>query len=180
MTTQSFASAVAGVTVSATVDDNNVWTWGNGGSGGPWTLSQATEFFSTLTPEGYEVPVRTNPQIPPEQQAQSVYNTAIASGVQIISASTPAISGTYSIDAQSISNIEAQQLSILTRNLFTNGQTTRNWIDTSGVPHTFPSTAVFTVWAEAVGFYVDQLQTALATALAGGEWTPPANPVNIT
>jgi len=106
--------------------------------------------------------------------AQATYNAAIAAGVQITSTGTPALNGTYSITPSTIADIQAQQVSILTRDLFTNGSTTRVWADILGGVHVFPSTAQFTAFAEAIGAYVD----ALFLAQHGqGSW--PSNAITI-
>jgi hypothetical protein len=111
--------------------------------------------------------------------AQQDYAATLNAGVVITCASTPAINGTYSISDSAISNIQAQQISILTKNQFTNGQTARPWIDASGTIHIFPNTALFTEFAVAIGQYVDALTMALATAEAGGGWAPPAQPAEL-
>jgi hypothetical protein len=112
-------------------------------------------------------------------QAQAQYNAAIAAGVVVTSTSTPAFNGTYSISDTAQSNIQANQTSILTNGKFTNGQTTRAWLDINGTPHTFQSTAVFTSFAEAVGAYVDALIIQLGVAQSGGTPTWPSNAVTI-
>ena len=104
-----------------------------------------------------------------QQAAAANVAAALAAGIQITSTSTPALSGTYAIDATHQQLIAAEQFYILTKGTFTNGGTTKPWLDLSGVAHTFPSTAEFTAFAEAVAQYVDAL-------MAG---TTPAQPVTI-
>ena len=110
------------------------------------------------------------------QLAQTAYAVAIAAGVVIVSTGTPALNGTYAIDQASLSRITAEQVYIATTGTFTNGQTTRAWLDASGTPHVFPSTAEFTAFAETVAQYEDALLTAFATASAGAAWVAPAQP----
>ena len=112
----------------------------------------------------------------PAQLAQGAYAAAIAAGVVIVSTGTPALNGTYAIDQASLSRITAEQVYIATTGTFTNGQTTRAWLDASGTPHVFPSTAEFTAFAETVAQYEDALLTAFATASAGAAWVAPAQP----
>lgn len=112
----------------------------------------------------------------PVQLAQGAYAAAIAAGVVIVSTGTPALNGTYAIDQASLSRITAEQVYIATTGTFTNGQTTRAWLDASGTPHVFPSTAEFTAFAETVAQYEDALLTAFATASAGAAWVAPAQP----
>ncbi len=110
-----------------------------------------------------------------------LYTAALAFGCTITSASTPAINGTYPITVQAISDIQAQQVSILTRTppAFTNGLTTRPWLDINGTVHVLPNTAIATAMFEAVAQYVDALVMANATAQAGGAWVAPAQPAPI-
>ena len=111
--------------------------------------------------------------------AQRGYDTAVAAGCPVVSSITPSISGTYAIGDADILKINAQQTSILTRGTFTNGLTTRGWLDTAGAVHVFPTTAAFTAFAEAVAQYDDALVMALAAAQAGAAWAPPATPVAV-
>jgi hypothetical protein len=83
----------------------------------------------------------------------------IAAGLQIASASTPALNGTYAIDPASQGQITGEALYIQVTTgqgaaRFTNGQATKAWIDASGGAHVF-TTAQFISFAEAVAEYVD-------------------------
>ena len=118
-------------------------------------------------------------QLQYQSSGQADYDLAIADGVTITSTSAPALSGTYGIDTATIQNILAQQISIQTRQMFTNGQTSRQWPDVNGQPHTFATTAQFTSFAEAIGQYVDALANALAVCTAGGGWVPPTTSLTI-
>lgn len=111
------------------------------------------------------------------QSATTAYSVAINAGCQVVSTGTPGLNGVYGIAPPNISDIQAQQVSILTRGTFTNGQTSRAWIDSAGGVHAFATPAEFTDFAEAIGQYVDALAMALATAQAGGTWNPPSQPV---
>jgi hypothetical protein len=137
-----------------------------------------------LTQTAYEAMLTTDPStwaaIIAADAVQTQYSAALSAGCQIVSTSTPAINGTYMLDQNSFILTMGEQSYILLKGTFTNGQTTRNWNDVNGVQHTFPSTALFTAFGEVLAQYVDQLQTALAAGLAGGIWTPPAQPVTIS
>lgn len=108
----------------------------------------------------------------PAQLAQA----AFAAGVQITSTATPTLNGTYSLSESSLSRITAEQVYIATTGKFTNGQTTRSWLDAAGAAHIFPSTAAFTAFAEAVAQYEDALIAAQAVVQAGSAWVAPAQP----
>jgi len=113
---------------------------------------------------------------PAKIPASQSYAAALAAGCQIVSTSTPALNGTYALDPQPLSNVTSEQVYIATTGKFTNGQTTRAWADAGGAFHVFPSTAVFTAFAEAIAQYVDSLSAALATAQTGGAWSAPPMP----
>ena len=136
-----------------------------------WT---AVETGGTWTFAAPVVPVPTNAQL-----AQAAYDAAVAAGVQVTSTGTPALNGTYALDQTTLGRITAEQVYIATAGKFTNGSTTRAWLDAAGAPHTFPSTAAFTAFAEAVAQYDDALIAALDTGLAGGAWVAPAQPAAI-
>lgn len=100
----------------------------------------------------------TNAQPTTAQLATAAALAKAQQGIQIVSSATSTLNGTYPIDAQAQSFVQAQQVSILTQRTFTNGQTTMPWADTSGAVHLFPNTATFTAFAKAYGAYVIQLQ----------------------
>jgi len=113
------------------------------------------------------------------QLAQTAYNAAVVAGVIIVSTGTPALNGTYPLDQTSIGRITSEQVYITTAGKFTNGQSTRNWLDITGTPHLFPSTTEFTAFAEAVALYDDALLTALGVGLVGSAWVAPEPPAPI-
>jgi hypothetical protein len=116
--------------------------------------------------------------VPPSAAAVATasFTAAIAAGVTISSTSTPALNGIYGLDDVSLNRITAEQVYIATKGTFTNGGATRSWKDMAGAPHTFPSTAAFTSFAEAVAQYEDALIAAYDAAIAGGTWTAPTQP----
>ena len=111
-------------------------------------------------------------------QALAKLDAAIAKGAVITSTSAPPLNGTYSITKSSQSDIQAQQVSILTRNVFTNGQTSRVWYDMVGTGHTF-STTQFTAFAEAVAPLVDEIMIAYEVELGGSVGSWPSNALTI-
>jgi hypothetical protein len=122
------------------------------------------------------------PVVPPPtlaQSAQTAYNAAIAAGVAITSTGTPTLNGTYALDQTSLGRITSEQVYITNTSKFTNGQTTRGWLDSSGTPHMFPSITEFTAFAETIALYDDALITALTVGLAGGAWVAPLPPASI-
>ena len=113
------------------------------------------------------------------QAAQAAYNAAIGAGCQIASTGTPALNAVYPLDDSVLITMNGEQAYIAVKGIFTNGQISRAWLDVSGAPHIFSSTAAFTAFAEAIAQYIDALQTALAVVLAGGTWAVPVQPVTI-
>ena len=111
--------------------------------------------------------------------AEQYYIQAITAGCPIVSASTPALSGTYGIQDSDLLRCNAEQTSILTKQMFTNGATARGWRDVSGGIHMIPSIAVGTAMFVAIADYVDALETALVIAQSGGGWTTPTLPEQI-
>ncbi len=107
------------------------------------------------------------------------FGAAANAGVAITStANASVLNGTYALEPQSRANITSEQVYIATTGKFTNGQTTRAWLDIDGAMHTFPSTAEFTAFAEAVAKYYDALLAALARAVSSGSaWVAPTQPV---
>jgi len=132
---------------------------------------------TTIPIAPYVSPVVTSPT--PAQLAQTAYNAAVVAGVIIVSTGTPALNGTYPLDQTSIGRITSEQVFITNTSKFTNGQTTRGWLDSSGAPHMFPSIAEFTAFAETIALYDDALITALTVGLAGGVWVAPEPPAPI-
>ena len=107
------------------------------------------------------------------------YQAALLAGCQIVSTSTPALDGTYPLGDTTLIKMNGEQTYIALKGTFTSGQTTEQWLDISGNPHTFPSTSEFTAFGEAMAQYMDALQTALSAAEAGGQWQSPTQPVSI-
>jgi len=129
---------------------------------------------STFAPAGIsvvpytgQVPYAPTPAAPTTAQQAA---TLLSQGITITSASTPALNGTYSIDAAAQADINAVQTYILTTpGSFPTGAT-MPWIDTIGTAHVFGSTAQFTAFAKAAA----QIAAQLTLYGKGALPTPPA------
>ena len=119
------------------------------------------------TPTPYTPPAPT-----PAQQAAE----AIAAGITVTSASTPAINGTYACDAAAVADIGAETLSVIVTQQFTNGATSIQWPLADGTLVTFPSPQVFQAWAVAVSRYVSACKQYASGAQGA---TLPASTVGI-
>jgi hypothetical protein len=96
--------------------------------------------------------------------------TLLAGGITITSTSTPALNGTYAIDAAAQANINAVQTYILTTpGTFPSGAT-QPWVDMSGAVHVFANTAQFTAFAKAAA----QIAAQVTLYGAGALPSPPA------
>lgn len=107
----------------------------------------------------------------PLQQAQTTYGAMILNGITITCATgaticTPAITGTYPLDAATQLKMTAQAASLAANKTFTNGGTTRPWPDTSGALHTF-TIAQWQEFQTVTAAYVDVLETELEIAQHG-------------
>ena len=125
----------------------------------------------------FVAPVVVQPTLTAAQAAQGLYNAALAAGVNLTWSSSTALNGTYDIDKDTQSDITAETVSLLLNNTFTNGQTTRNWLDYSFAAHSF-TIAQFKAFSTAIALYVDALIMAQSMAGAGQTATWPS--ANIT
>jgi len=115
----------------------------------------------------------------PVAAAQAKYSAALGAGCPIVSSATPALNGTYGVQPSDLLMVSGEQVYILTRQSFSNGQSSRGWQDVAGTYHTLPSIAEGEALFSALAGYVDALKTALAVAQGGGAWVAPAQPVTI-
>lgn len=99
-----------------------------------------------------------------QQGAAANAAAAVAAGIKITSAATPALDGTYAIDPGSQQRVASVALYIAVNGKFPAGQTALPWPDINGVPHSFPSTAEFQAFATALGDYVTALGLGQAPA----------------
>lgn len=109
------------------------------------------------------------------QQAARKDGPVVPVAVAVVSASLPALSGVYGINAGSIANITAAVAGIAAGQGFPGGSSSMVWVDATGAPHTFGTTAEFLALGAAIEGYVYALQmTALGQAVA-----IPATPLQI-
>ncbi len=114
--------------------------------------------------------------LPPAVVAAAAVQAAIAAGCPVVSAGTPALSGTYAIDAASTANINAVSTYITVNGKFPAGQASIPWPDIAGAVHVFPSTASFQAFASAVADWVMKIslfQMGQASVLPTGSETIP-------
>lgn len=108
----------------------------------------------------------------PDPSAQAA--AALDAGIQIASTGTPALDGTYAIDAESQQKVAAIALYIAVNGRFPAGQATLVYPDIAGAAHGFASTAAFQAFATALADYVAAIDEA---SVSGGSM--PAQPVTI-
>jgi hypothetical protein len=99
---------------------------------------------------------------------------AINAGLTISSTSTPAINGTYAVDANAQSKLNAVTTYVMLNNAFPANQSAMPWADMSGAAHAL-SIANFKAFATAIANYVAELDLYANGALT----TIPANTVTI-
>jgi hypothetical protein len=103
---------------------------------------------------------------------------AIAGGVAVTSSGTPALNGTYAVDAGSQANIAALSTGIAAGKPLPGGGATFNYPDIEGTQHAF-SAANFLNFAAAIEGYIYALDQALATLVNGGSAALPSTPLAI-
>jgi hypothetical protein len=110
------------------------------------------------------------PVAPPLTLPQQVC-ALLAGGLAVTSASVPALNATYSVGRGVQDHLQAEVTSILLNGTFADGAPTLTWPDATGVPHTFPSVALFKEFVTAEVAFV-----AAASKVANGTSTalPPA------
>ena len=106
----------------------------------------------------------------PAQQALA----AAAAGLTITSTSTPALSGTFSVSASSLSYIQGEMLAVAVNATFADGTTSVVWQDMAGTSHTF-NVAQFKAFSIAVANYVANL----GKVIGGLSTTLPASTATI-
>ncbi len=99
-----------------------------------------------------------------------------AAGIQIASAGTPALNGTYAFDEATQTKIAGVVAGLAAG--IPGGGSTFNWPDASGTPHAFTA-ANFTEFCTALKDYAYSYTQALGALLAGGSASLPAQPVTI-
>lgn len=119
------------------------------------------------------------PYVAPTPTAQQIYESALSAGLTVNWTVSTSLSAIYDIDKAMQFNITAEQVSVLTNNVFANSQTTRNWPDKSGSYHLM-TIAQFKKFSTAVAQYVDQLASCLVASEQGQTPTWPSSTVTIT
>jgi len=124
---------------------------------------------TTLQP--YVVPTPSGPTL--EQQAATMLATNIATGIVLTSTGTPALNGTYALDAVSQAQIFQIGLYANQFGTFPSGSTTQAYPDASGVPHNFTVVA-FVAFLKAVASLVAAMTTQAGIMAHGGtpSWPP--------
>ncbi|MDB5777622.1 MAG: hypothetical protein JWP38_3755 [Herbaspirillum sp.] len=95
-----------------------------------------------------------NPQPTAAQVRAAAAQAALTAGLAVTSTGTPAISGTYPLDALTQQEITSVIVFIQINGDFPGGTSTYPWDDISGTPRNFPNIAVFDEWATAIANYV--------------------------
>lgn len=108
------------------------------------------------TPPGYAVIADNDPRI-------AVFLATLAAEqatptVQVVSTGTPALSGTYFIDAGSQQNIQAVSVYVAVNSKFPAGQSAQAWPDTTGTFHSFTTTTEWMAFASSIADYVAALK----------------------
>jgi hypothetical protein len=112
------------------------------------------------------------------QQAPQQLAAVLAAGLIIGSTGTPAVDGTYPLDAGTLADITSVATAVAAGKGFF-GLASVTFAQVNGTPYTFTDPTLFTNWASAIGAYVAQC-TLTARAIGAGQ-TPtwPAATVTI-
>ena len=86
--------------------------------------------------------------------------------VDVVSTSNPSLNGTFSITTDIQMKLQAVALYIMVNGKFPANQAALPWMDVTGNPHVFATTASFQAFASAIGDYVTALD------LGGSPTTP--------
>lgn len=125
-----------------------------------WQLSLKTPGGFIITNKIFTantVPASVNVAATLVQLAQ----TALKSGVQIISDSTPTISSTYAIDPTSLSKVMNIAMYISMNNAFPGKQATISVMDIGKIARVFPTTALFLAFSVAISDYASLLDSVV-------------------
>jgi hypothetical protein len=143
------------------------FSWGSDG-----TITFAASMAPAQITAVQNVYAAHNPAtVPLAQQAAN----ALAAGAQVNSTGTPALNGTYALDPQSLANITAISDEIANGKGFPGGGSTYDYPDAAFTFHTFPSTAAFINFAQAIASYV----SGWKLYGQGHIQTPPSAPLTI-
>lgn len=138
--------------------------------------SHGSEIFTACVAGTYgAVGAYVAPALTPDQQ----YAAALAKGVAVSSTSQPALNGTYAVADSDQANITSEAQYINLYQDFTTGSDTTDWADSAGALHTFPSTALFMLFAKACAQYVSGCKQAAVALSSGAQATFPSNSVQL-
>lgn len=137
---------------------------------GAWREYQAWLAIEGNTPD--------EPDPAPAPSPGELYEAALGAGIGITSASTPALDGTYAIDAEAWGEITGQMACISAGIGLPLDAGTVAWPDTAGDPHPFTA-AKFLDFAKVVRDYLFGLRQTRGLLDAGQEASWPANPSEI-
>lgn len=129
---------------------------------------------SSLLGYGWDGTTLSPPPPPPPPPPPSPADQAaalIAAGLQIQSTSNSLLDGTYGCDPISQTAVLGEMVSLIALQVFTNGQTTLDWLDIFNNPHTFNPTE-FQAFAFVIGSY-------LTTLKLQGPGSVPSQPLTI-
>ena len=127
--------------------------------------ARAPHFTNWAVSAGALVPY--TPPIPLPQQAQILLAEKIALGVEVTSASLPAVDATYALDSVSTSQIFQIGSFAKAFDMFPSGDTTQYYPDITGMPHPF-TVPVFVAFLRAIAALVSNMQTQAGVMANGG------------
>lgn len=149
------------------VDDQQYLDWKSAvmprfGNMDPTTrIDTLDNLAAVLTHNGIDMPPTT-----PHGHALA----ALAAGVQVVSAGTPSLNGTYECDADSQHRMMAVVLYCVVNNTFPGGLSSYGWMDKNNEPHIFTGVAQFKEFATRIADYVsslEQVEFGVTTQLPG-------------
>lgn len=144
-----------------------------------WRADGTLEFFPDTPPAVVTaVQAAYAAHDPTKQDPVAVYTQKIASGCQIVSTATAALSATYPIDPASQGKMSAIAAGVGAGKGLPHGAATVQWPDVTGTFHSFGS-ADFLNLASAIEAYVYDLIMTESALLGGHPATWPATPITI-
>ena len=127
--------------------------------------NDAASIDAALAAKWVEVTGSWPPAPTAAEQLAAAVAQAFAAGITITCTSTPALNGTYAVDPAAQARINAIETFVLKNNAFPGSSGAQlAYYDLGGVPHVFPSVALFSEFATAVANYVADLDLYAAGA----------------
>lgn len=140
-----------------------------------WGADGVIEFDPRMTqPQIDQVNAVYAAHDPTKADPNATLAAALAAGLAVTSTATPALNGTYAIDAESQRFISGTAASLAARNRLPGGQSTFGYGDMTGAPHNFAAQD-FLNFADAVEDYVYALYATARSLIAGqaANWPSP-------